>query len=89
MQHRIADQTTSFAGSINFVYFHVALFATWMLVAEKVPWPTLALTVSLEAIFSSTFVMIGQNPQATFQQMKADHDDGDVNRLVVENTDLT
>jgi uncharacterized membrane protein len=30
--------------------------------------------VSLEAIFLSTFVMIGQNRQAAFQQAKADHD---------------
>jgi uncharacterized membrane protein len=30
--------------------------------------------VSLEAIFLSTFVLIGQNRQAAFQQAKADHD---------------
>jgi uncharacterized membrane protein len=44
-----------------------------MLVFEKSPWPTLTLIVSLEAIFLSTFVMIGQNRQASFQQAKADH----------------
>jgi uncharacterized membrane protein len=60
-----------------------------MLVFEKSPWPTLTLIVSLEAIFLSTFVMIGQNRQAAFQQAKADHDYGDVNQLLVENTDLT
>ena len=89
VQLRIADQITSFAGSMNFVYLHVALFATWMLVFEKSPWPTLTLIVSLEAIFLSTFVMIGQNRQAAFQQAKADHDYKDVNTLLVENTDLT
>jgi uncharacterized membrane protein len=67
----------------------VALFAVWMLFIERSPWPTLTLVVSLEAIFLSTFVMIGQNRQAAFQQAKADHDYGDVNRLLVENTDLT
>ena len=41
---------------------------------ERSPWPTLTLIVSLEAIFLSTFVMIGQNRQAAFQQEKADHD---------------
>jgi Protein of unknown function (DUF1003) len=41
---------------------------------ESSPWPTLTLIVSLEAIFLSTFVMIGQNRQAAFQQAKADHD---------------
>ena len=89
VQLRIADQITSFAGSMNFVYLHVVLFATWMLVFEKSPWPTLTLIVSLEAIFLSTFVMIGQNRQAGFQQAKADHDYKDVNTLLVENTDLT
>ena len=40
------------------------------------PTPTTrqALIVSLEAIFLSTFVMIGQNRQADFQQAKAEHD---------------
>jgi hypothetical protein len=33
--------------------------------------------------------MIGQNRQASFQQDKADRDYADVNRLLVENTDLT
>ena len=53
---------------------HIVVFAVWMLVLEREPWPTLTLVVSLEAIFLSTFVMIGQNRQAAFQQQKADHD---------------
>jgi uncharacterized membrane protein len=88
-QLRIADKITSFAGSMNFVYLHVMLFALWMLVFERSPWPTLTLIVSLEAIFLSTFVMIGQNRQASFQQAKADADYADVSRLLVENTELT
>ena len=35
---------------------------------EKNPWPMLTLVVSLEAIFISTFVMIGQNRQGEFIQ---------------------
>ena len=73
-QLRVADRITSFAGSMSFVYLHVVLFTVWMLVFENSPWPTLTLIVSLEAIFLSTFVMIGQNRQAAFQQRKADHD---------------
>jgi uncharacterized membrane protein len=88
-QLRIADKITAFAGSMNFVYLHVVLFAVWMLVFEKSPWPTLTLIVSLEAIFLSTFVMIGQNRQAAFQQAKSDRDYQDVNTLLVENTNLT
>ena len=74
LQLRIADLITTFAGSMLFVYLHVVAFAVWMLVLEQSPWPTLTLVVSLEAIFLSTFVMIGQNRQAAFQQAKADHD---------------
>lgn len=89
IQLRVADAITSFAGSMNFVYLHVALFAVWMLVFEQSPWPTLTLIVSLEAIFLSTFVMIGQNRQAVFQQAKADHDYTAQEQLLEENTDLT
>jgi uncharacterized membrane protein len=89
VQLRIADAITAFAGSMNFVYIHIALFAVWMLVFEQSPWPTLTLIVSLEAIFLSTFVMIGQNRQAAFQQAKADHDYAEEESLLTENTDLT
>ncbi len=88
-QLRLADRITTFAGSMKFVYIHALAFAVWMIVFEKNPWPKLTLIVSLEAIFLSTFVMIGQNRQAAFQQAKADHDYTDVNRLLIENTDLT
>src|SRR5437764_14551233 len=73
-QLRIADAITKFAGSMPFVYIHAVVFAVWMLFVESDPWPKLTLIVSLEAIFLSTFVMIGQNRQASFQQAKADHD---------------
>jgi uncharacterized membrane protein len=89
VQLRIADKITAFAGSMNFVYLHIALFALWMVVFEKSPWPTLTLIVSLEAIFLSTFVMIGQNRQAAFQQTKSDRDYQDVSTLLIENTKLT
>ena len=88
-QLRIADQITRFAGSMAFVYLHIALFAVWMLFIERSPWPTLTLIVSLEAIFLSTFVMIGQNRQAAFQQQKADHDFVAQEQELKTNTDLT
>ena len=72
-----------------FVYLHVALFAIWMLLLEHKPWPPLTLVVSLEAIFLSTFVMIGQNRQASFQQAKADHDFVEQELELKTNTDLT
>jgi uncharacterized membrane protein len=89
IQLRIADWITGFAGSMNFVYLHVALFAVWMLLIERSPWPTLTLIVSLEAIFLSTFVMIGQNRQAAFQQTKADHDFNEQELELKTNTELT
>ena len=58
-------------------------------VLERSPWPTLTLVVSLEAIFLSTFVMIGQNRQATFQQQKADHDFLVEEHELDTNTELT
>ena len=89
VQLRIADRITAFAGSMNFVYIHIALFTVWMLFIESKPWPTLTLIVSLEAIFLSTFVMIGQNRQAAFQQAKADHDFTEQELELKTNTQLT
>jgi len=89
VQLRIADKITSFAGSMNFVYIHAVGFAAWMLFVETDPWPKLTLIVSLEAIFLSTFVMIGQNRQASFQQAKADHDFVAQEQELQSNTELT
>jgi uncharacterized membrane protein len=57
--------------------------------AESNPWPTLTLIVSLEAIFLSTFVMIGQNRQAALQKAKADHDFIEQELELKTNTELT
>jgi uncharacterized membrane protein len=89
LQLRVADRITAFAGSMPFVYLHALAFGIWMLVFEKSPWPTLTLVVSLEAIFLSTFVMIGQNRQAAFQQAKADHDFVEEEQELKLNTELT
>ncbi len=89
LQARIADGITRFAGSMPFVYIHAAAFGAWMLAAEKNPWPTLTLVVSLEAIFLSAFVLIGQNRQSAFQQAKADHDFVEQEQELKVNTELT
>jgi uncharacterized membrane protein len=89
VQLRIADGITAFAGSMKFVYAHILIFLVWMLLIEKSPWPTLTLVVSLEAIFLSTFVMIGQNRAASFQQAKADHDFNEQELELKTNTQLT
>ncbi len=89
LQLRAADAITAFAGSMPFVYIHAAAFAIWMLLAERNPWPTLTLVVSLEAIFLSTFVMIGQNRQSALQRVKADHDFVEQELELKTNTELT
>jgi len=89
IQLRVADAITAFAGSMNFVYLHAVVFAAWMIWLEKSPWPTLTLVVSLEAIFLSTFVMIGQNRQAAFAQAKANHDFTVAEHELHDNTEIT
>ena len=89
LQLRIADKITAFAGSMMFLYLHAVIFAVWMIFVEGDPWPKLTLVVSLEAIFLSTFVMIGQNRQAAFQQAKADHDFVEQELELKTNTEIT
>ena len=87
VQVRLADLVTRFAGSMPFVYAHVLVFTVWMLAVEGTPWPALTLVVSLEAIFLSTFVMIGQNRQAAFQRVKADADFASEQKILRDNTE--
>jgi uncharacterized membrane protein len=89
VQLRVADAITRFAGSMPFVYVHAVVFAVWMLTVESSPWPTLTLVVSLEAIFLSTFVMVGQNRQADLARAKADHDYREQELELKTNTELT
>src|SRR6516225_5815109 len=73
VQNRVADQITTFAGSMWFVYIHIAWFSLWIgLGAEKYPFGLLTMIVSLEAIFLSTFVMISQNRADAKRQVIAD-----------------
>src|SRR6187200_1487968 len=62
VENRVADHITDFAGSMRFVYLHIAWFAGWIVFrVEAYPYGLLTMIVSLEAIFLSTFVMISQN----------------------------
>jgi len=74
-QNRIADNITRFAGSMWFVYLHIAWFSIWIASGlEHYPYGLLTMIVSLEAIFLSTFVMISQNRADAKQQVLADHE---------------
>ena len=92
-QLRLADKITAFAGSMTFVWVHCAIFAFWiasgLFGADRYPFQFLTFVVSLEAIFLSTFVLIGQNRQAAFVQAKADHDFVEQEAMLKENTELT
>jgi uncharacterized membrane protein len=93
IQLRIADKITSFAGSMPFVYIHAVIFAFWcatgLVGVDPYPFNFLTMTVSLEAIFLSAFVMIGQNRQSEFSQAKADHDFVSQEEQLRMNTELT
>jgi uncharacterized membrane protein len=75
VQGQAADGITNFAGSMRFIYIHIAWFGVWIAINvglagldrefDKFPFGLLTMIVSLEAIFLSTFVMISQNRQAT------------------------
>ncbi len=67
MQERVSDVITAFCGNMGFVYLHVVLFAVWIATKgfgnDAFPFNFLTMTVSLEAIFLSSFILISQNRQ--------------------------
>jgi uncharacterized membrane protein len=79
---KAADWIAEFAGSITFLLLHVVWFGVWLsLNAVKLPgipqWDPfpfgfLTLTVSLEAIFLSVFVLLSQNRQAAKDRVRSD-----------------
>ncbi len=80
---RTADGITSFAGSMKFVYLHIAWFIVWIAINlgflgipafDPFPFGLLTMIVSLEAIFLSTFVLISQNRMAAASEDRADLD---------------
>jgi len=82
LETRIADTVTRFTGSMAFVYIHLVLFGSWVII--NLGWigikpfdPTfvvLAMFASVEAIFLSTFVLISQNRMAAQADKRADLD---------------
>src|SRR3569832_128104 len=82
-QQKLADFITAFAGSMWFVYLHLAAFGFWIVanlqwIPAVTAWdPTfvvLGMIASVEAIFLSTFVLISQNRMATEADKRADLD---------------
>jgi uncharacterized membrane protein len=82
-QERIADSVTQFTGSMRFVYIHLVLFGSWIVInlgwIPGVPrfdpsFVVLAMVASVEAIFLSTFVLISQNRMSALADKRADLD---------------
>ncbi len=82
-QEKIADAVTRFTGSMRFVYIHLAVFGTWIVInlgwLPVVPrfdpsFVVLAMVASVEAIFLSTFVLISQNRMSALADKRADLD---------------
>jgi uncharacterized membrane protein len=82
---QLADKMTRFAGSIIFVYWHVVWFGIWMFVSIAIvnfdpAFGTLTMIVSLEAIFLSTFILVGQNHQGAL----AEHESTRILKIVAD-----
>jgi uncharacterized membrane protein len=89
VQNRIADRITAFAGSMTFVYIHIAWFGSWVVFGvEDYLYGLLTMIVSLEAIFLSTFVMISQNRADRKRQVIADQQWQTVQEEERENEEL-
>jgi uncharacterized membrane protein len=82
-EEKAAAAISKFAGSMLFVYIHLAIFGAWIVInVGLVPfipaWDpslvVLAMIASVEAIFLSTFVLINQNRMAAEDDARADLD---------------
>ena len=76
---RLADWLTDVAGSTAFLIFHVVWFATWLVwnvgllglrPFDPFPFGFLTLVVSLEAIFLSIFVLLGQRRESAIAELR-------------------
>jgi CRP/FNR family transcriptional regulator, cyclic AMP receptor protein len=80
--HRVIGAIAEFAGSIPFLMIHVVLFTLWLTVNsvkipgvpqfDPYPFGFLTLSVSLEAIFLSVFVLLSQNRQVAKDRLRSD-----------------
>ena len=82
-QDKVADAITAFAGSLKFVYLHLAIYGAWILInlgwVPGVPrfdptFVVLAMVASVEAIFISTFVLVSQTRMAAQAERRAELD---------------
>ncbi|MGH7664453.1 MAG: DUF1003 domain-containing protein [Gemmatimonadaceae bacterium] len=75
----LADRLTLFASSTGFLIFHIVWFVTWIAwntgllplePFDPFPFGLLTMVVSLEAIFLSIFVLMGQRREAAIAELR-------------------
>ena len=72
---KFADGVAWFVGSWAFVLLHVAWFGIWIgFDVEAFPYEFLTTTVSLEAIFLTTLIMMSQNRESQRDRAQAEAD---------------
>jgi CRP/FNR family transcriptional regulator, cyclic AMP receptor protein len=81
---RVADAISEFSGSIPFLFIHIAIFFTWIVLNtgtlattriggwDVFPFGFLTMCVSLEAILLSVFMLLSQNRQASRDRTRND-----------------
>jgi CRP/FNR family cyclic AMP-dependent transcriptional regulator len=81
---RAADWISEFSGSLRFLFIHIVLFALWIGLNvpplgktvlggwDAYPFGLLTMSVSLEAIILSVFVLLSQNRQAARDRVRND-----------------
>jgi uncharacterized membrane protein len=81
---RAADWISAFSGSLTFLFLHLAVFAAWIVLNvgpllrsplggwDPYPFGLLTMSVSLEAIVLSVFVLLSQNRQVARERVRND-----------------
>src|SRR5262249_40943473 len=71
LSERIGDRIAGFAGTFRFVFIHLLIFASWILInpphiapvppSDPAPFPLLDTIVALEAILLASFILMRQS----------------------------
>lgn len=94
---RVASFVARFCGSITFVWMHLLCFGVWIFLntspyvvhhPDPFPFTLLTLTVALESIFLSSFILISQRHETQLTEQRS-HLDLQINLLIEqENTKM-
>jgi uncharacterized membrane protein len=91
---RFAACVAEFCGTMTFVWIHVVIFTLWIAYntspwvavhPDPLPFSFLNITISIEAIFLSAFILISQNQEARVDKQRS-HLDLQINLLTEQGT---